>query len=366
MSKLLQLNIHNIRNLQHVGLEPGPHFNVFCGDNGSGKTSLLEAIYYLGFGRSFRTRLHNRVINHQEQSCTVHAQIQHETTQLSVGVQKSRSGESQIKLSGEQVTLNTIADLLPLQLIYPDGHKLLNAGPQNRREFLDWGVFHVEHSFFQLWQRAQRALKQRNQVLKQTNVRYADVSVWDQELITVSPLIHEARKRFLEDLIPIISEMLDTMQLKFNLDINYFAGWDDQKELADIYKTVFPRDQQLGYTQYGPHKANISLKSSNKPAHDVLSQGQQKMVIYALKLSQSKLLHKIRNKPSIYLIDELPAELDQYKRKRLTALMADLSSQVFITGIEPESLQTFTETPGAKLFHVEHGQIKEQNCSHIA
>lgn len=365
MSKLSQLTIHHLRNLNEVQIEPGPHFNIFCGPNGSGKTSLLEAIHYLGYGRSFRTRLHGRVINHEQPCCIVNALVNHNDNNVMVGIQKSRNGDSQVKLAGSPTTLNTIADLLPLQLIYPDGHKLLNGGPKYRRQYLDWGVFHVEHSFFQHWQRAQRALKQRNHALKQYGARHQDLIVWDTELANTAPAIDNARSRFVDELLPILEETLEMMELQFDLSISYSSGWDTGKSLLSIYQQTLTRDLQLGFTQYGPHKATLSLKSNNKPAHDVLSQGQQKMVIYALKLSQSKLIQKLSSKPSIYLIDDLPAELDQYKRSNLTKLMQTIAAQVFVTGIEPNSLIDFINTDGAKMFHVKHGVIEPDRVKQI-
>lgn len=366
MTNLLAVKVHQLRNLVDVDIEPGPRFNILYGDNGSGKTSFLEAIHYLGLGRSFRTRQHARVINHDTNECIIFAQVTQmgSNTTIPIGLQKVKQGNSQLKVSGSPSTLNTVADLLPIQLIHPDGHKLIASGPKYRRQYLDWGVFHVEQSFFSYWQRAQRALKHRNALLKHQGIRYSELEVWDRELCNVSVAIHEARKRYIENLNPVVADIIQQMQLAFCVDISYQAGWDTQATLSDILQTDFRRDIRLGFTQHGAHKADLTLKVENKPAHDVLSQGQQKMLIYALTLAQSRLLTQLTKKSSIFLIDDLPAELDAHKRLKLTQLLSSDANQVFITGIERESLLPFIEMENSRVFHVEHGTITPEE-THI-
>lgn len=357
MIQISHIEINNLRNLDSVSLDPGPNFNILYGDNGSGKTSFLEAIHYLGLGRSFRTRTPNRIINHTANDYTIFANVYNTDTTIPVGVHRNRAGDNQLRLSGSSSTYGAIAEILPLQLIYPDGHKLLAGGPKYRRQFLDWGVFHVEHGFYNLWLRAQRALKQRNRLLKSTYANKSELEAWNKDLCEVATVIDEARLRYVKELTPMLHNTLEAMELPLDISIEYSRGWDSDQLLSEVLRQSIDKDLQVKYTRYGPHKADLLIKTSNKPAQDILSQGQAKLLIYALRLSQSQLLKKQTNKNSIYLIDDLPAELDPKKRAKLTTILANISAQVFITGIEQESLAPFISTADSKLFHVKQGII---------
>lgn len=357
MTEISHIEINNLRNLSSVDVDPGPNFNILFGDNGSGKTSFLEAIHYLGLGRSFRTRTHSRVINHNASHYTVFANVHSTDTTIPIGLQRNRNGESQLKISGNASTYGSAAEILPLQVIYPDGHKLLTGGPKYRRQFLDWGVFHVEHVFYGLWLRAQRAITQRNHLLKSHYPNKAELEAWDRDLCEVAAIIDQARQRYIAQLAPMLQETLQAMDLPAGISIEYSRGWDNDKELLEVLENSLERDLQLKYTRYGPHKADLIIKTLNKPAQDILSQGQAKLLIYAMRLSQSRLLKQQENKNSIYLIDDLPAELDPTKRNKLTEILANISAQVFITGIEKSSLSPFINTNNSKLFHVKHGII---------
>jgi DNA replication and repair protein RecF len=180
---LVKLQLSDFRNIQQASLKLSPGLNILVGRNGSGKTSVLEAIHYLGLGRSFRTHLTGRVIRQGERAFTLFAQCELEGRQVPIGLAKDKSGETQLKIAGTQAQrLADLAELLPVQLIHPDGFNLLTGGPQARRAWLDWGVFHQEPTFFSLWGRVRRLLKQRNALLRQST-QYRPLAFWDQELV---------------------------------------------------------------------------------------------------------------------------------------------------------------------------------------
>ena len=359
MSTLSSINITQLRNLIDVKVELSPSVNVFYGANGSGKSSLLESVHFLGLGRSFRSRLVNAIINHDADTLCIAGKIIDNGTSIPVGIERNRSSECRVRIAGENSTsIISLAELLPLQLIYPDGHQLLNAGPQIRRQFIDWGVFHVEHSFYGLWQRAQRAIRQRNALLKSYSTKKADISAWNMELEDVSNKIHVSRAEYIQALQEVFVDVLNTILPGVTVKVFYQRGWDKEVSLLEVLERSYDRDKQLGYTQYGPHRADIWLRTQqNKPVHETLSQGQQKLVIYALRFAQGKLLKTQTNKKCIFLIDDLPAELDEQKRCLIAQLLQDIESQVFITGIEKSLLAPFIELPTSKMFHVEHGTV---------
>lgn len=355
---ITQLIINHFRNLNALTIEPQAGINIFYGQNGSGKTSILEAIYFLGLGRSFRTSLVQRIIHHDAQQLLLFASLQYQDRIQPIGVERSRQGDKKIRLNGETITsLAPLAKQLPLQLLTTESHRYFHDGPKPRRQFLDWGVFHVEPSFHTTWQQYQKALRQRNASLK-SHLPQREIEVWNPEIIHLSTLFDEYRKNYIAQLQPILTQLLSTVLPETDLHLRYSRGWSQERDLDEVLSSTLLRDQQLGYTQYGPHRADLQLYAEKTPVCDFLSQGQQKLAAYALHLAQGLLLQKCTAQSPIYLIDDLPSELDPEKRRFVTSILTQLRSQVFITGITlPELSDMVPANHPTRMFHVEHGQI---------
>ncbi len=333
--------------------------NIFDGQNGSGKTSILEAIYFLGLGRSFRTSLTQRVIHDHADKLMVFAQLKQPGGQShSLGIERSRKGEKKIRINGESITsLAALAKELPLQLLTTESHRYFHDGPKIRRQCLDWGVFHVEPEFYSVWQQLQKALKQRNASLKNQLSRN-EIEVWNYEIVQLSILLDQHRKDYVEKLNPLLTDLLQTFLPELDLQLRYFRGWSQEKDLMEVLTGSLSRDLQLGYTQFGPQRADLQMYAGKVPAGDFLSQGQQKLAAYALHLAQGLLLQKYTQQSPIYLIDDLPSELDPEKRRFVAAVLTQLQSQVFITGITLDELSEMIPSRQASMFHVEHNNIK--------
>lgn len=357
--KLTHLKVNQLRNLSPLSIEPGASFNLIYGQNGSGKTSILEAIYFLSLGRSFRTNLATHLIHYQAETLTVWGVAEDEDgISIATGIEKKRQGKTRIKMGNEMSA--SVADLarsLPLQLINPDSYRLLNEGPRQRREFLDWGLFHVEHSFFPLWQRFQRVLKQRNASLQQ-NLSSNQVKAWDGELVNVAKEISALRREFIKKLTPVVFSVLKDLIHLEDLTLTYYQGWSEEKGLDAILDQNFQRDSSLRYTQYGPQRADLRIKINQHPVQDILSRGEQKLLVIALRLAQGILLRQITAKKCLYLLDDLAAELDPERRQCIMRVLSDLEAQVFITAVELDPLQAIAEDKKAKMFHVEHGVVE--------
>ncbi|SDU33334.1 DNA replication/repair protein RecF [Halopseudomonas salegens] len=360
---LTRLSVTGVRNLHPVTLHPAPRINLVYGANASGKTSLLEAIHLLGLARSFRTNKLQPVIQYAESQCTVFAELvsdQGETTQI--GVQRSANSEFVIRINGQNVrSAAQLAETMPLQLINPDSFRLLEGAPKQRRQFLDWGVFHVEHGFLAAWQRLQKSLKQRNSLLRRGRIDSLLLAPWELELVQAANQIDAYRQSYIGRLKPVFEQVLADMLTIDGLTLSYFRGWDKEKPLADVLAQQFERDCQLGHTQAGPQRADLRVRVNNLNAVDVLSRGQQKLLVSALKIAQGYLLKQQYGPQScVFLVDDLPSELDAHHRQALCRLLEQLDCQVFITCVEPEQLTGLwqSETP-KKLFHVEHGHIAQ-------
>ena len=355
-----QLQITGVRNLLPVTLHASPRINILYGDNGSGKTSVLEAIHLLAMARSFRSTRLQPMIQYEQNNCTVFAQIDHtDGSQSNLGVSRDRQSELRIRIDGQNARSTAqLAQLLPLQLINPDSFRLLEGAPKMRRQFLDWGVFHVEHQFISAWQRLQTSLRQRNSCLRHGIMDQSIIAAWDRELCLASNEIDQLRRAYITKLKPVFEETLAKLLDLPGLTLSYFRGWDKSSELQEVLDRNLIRDRALGYTQVGPQRADLRVRIAKNNAVDILSRGQQKLVICALRIAQGHLLSQARRNECIYLVDDLPSELDEHHRKALCQLLDQLECQGFITCVDKQLMNSGwrKDTP-VSLFHVEQGQI---------
>lgn len=354
---IARLTIQGVRNIADTQFHPGPGVNVLYGDNGAGKSSILEAIHLLALARSFKVSRTRTLIREGEDQATVFAELNDRTR---IGVQRSRQGQHSIRLNGEAVTVvSELAHRLPLQLIHADSFLLLEGAPSHRRQFLDWGVFHQDLDFHSAWQSAQKSLKNRNSLLRSGKIDPSEMAIWQREFIAAAERLDAYRKQYLEGFVPRFHQVLDALIELPALRIHYYRGWDKSRSLVEMLDSQWDRDCKLGYTQSGPQRADMRIKVNNQAASDVLSRGQQKLVVCALKVAQSLHLQDVHNRPTTFLVDDLPAELDRNHIRKLGGLMEGLTGQVFMTSVDPEPLSEFWQAPDrVKLFHVEQGQVQ--------
>lgn len=352
-----QCEINAVRNLQANSLVLSPGFNVFFGQNGSGKTSVLEALYLLAHNRSFRHHTISPVISHQADALSVFARVNYQEGVHAVGVEKTREGKTTFRLDGESVSsAATIAEIVPLQLIHPDSDELLTGTPRLRRQFMDWGVFHVEHSFLEVWQRWQRALKQRNAALKCGGGR-DQVCAWDGELAETSERISLFRQRYLETLSEEFSSIISDFLPGFSLQLTYQRGWPKESVLGELLERHYFRDIQLKHTYYGPHRDELMIQCGENRASEMLSRGEQKLVVIALRLAQGQLLKRVKEVSCCYLLDDFAAELDAGHRRSVIERLMNFQSQVLLTTIDYDEVSASVDFANPVLFHVEHGRI---------
>jgi len=360
---LQRLLIQNLRNLNAVDINPSDRVNLIFGLNGSGKTSLLEAINVLALGRSFRSHKYKPLINHQQQDFTVFGKvITDEGTEIPIGIQRNLNGEVQLKANG--VPVNSIADLavyLPVQVINSDTFLLLEGSPKVRRQFMDWLVFHVEHQFYPHWKDLQRCLKHRNSLLRRDRIDPFELSTWDKELAQLTEVIHSFRQSCVDQFTTVFHDLLTEFITLDDISISYQRGWDKHKNYIQVLTENFERDKRFGLTHSGSHRADLRITVSGQDAAEILSRGQQKLLVCALKIAQGLVFSRLTGRKCIYLVDDLPAELDERHRKLLTHWLHKMNTQVFITGVEQESLvASWQDKPDVdlKMFHVEHGEVK--------
>lgn len=356
MATIRRLDIARIRNLREVEILPADRVNIIFGNNGSGKTSLLEAIYMLGLGRSFRSQKLEAVLESGAEDCVVFAELEQGVT---IGLNKTRRHGHVLKLRGErQRSWVDTARHLPIQIINSDSFSLLEGSPKVRRRFLDWGVFHVEHEFALAWRKASKCISQRNLLLKQRRPDPEQLRAWDRELSQQGELIHQYRVAYVERFLPIMGEVLPRLIPLPDLKISYEKGWDGDKSLSVALLESIERDIRYGATQCGPHRADLLIRIGRHAAHEVLSRGQQKLLVSAMKIAQSQLLYLLTDIKGLYLIDDLPSELDIGNRRLICRLLENLECQIFITCVDAGELENcWSEDVSSGKFHVEHGKI---------
>lgn len=223
---LRRIMVTAVRNLHPVTLSPSPRINILYGANGSGKTSVLEAVHLLGLARSFRSTRLNPVIQYEQAACTVFGEVQlTEGGTSNLGVSRERQGDFTIRIDGQNArSAAQLAELLPLQLINPDSFRLLEGAPKIRRQFLDWGVFHVEPRFLPAWQRLQKALRQRNSWLRHGTLDPASQAAWDRELCLASAEIDEYRRNYIKALKPVFERTLSELVELGGLTLSYYRA----------------------------------------------------------------------------------------------------------------------------------------------
>ena len=351
---LAKVHVRHVRNIDAASLEPSPQLNFLIGANGSGKTSLIESIYILGRGRSFRSNQARQVINYSHECLTVSgkAHLEGRPSPIGIGVQLSRQ-KRELVLEGKK--LQSSAELIwafPVSLIHPGCSSLLEGAPKHRRQLLDWGVFHMERNYLDAWRGYMRALTQRNALLRSGDVR--DLETWNHELGRYGAMVADARDRYAELLRPYFLDAARHFLGLEQVTLQATAGWDRGRPLDEVLATELAADRKYGMTQSGPHRGDFAILVDGKAAKTFLSRGEIKMVVFALLLAQSHLLEEAVGKRGCVLIDDLASELDPGNRSKLLMFLKRRKGQFFITATD-EWVREYAGRDDAAVFHVEHG-----------
>lgn len=350
---LVHIDIEQFRCIERAHVDLAPDVNLIVGRNASGKTSLLEAIYLLGSGHSFRTRQTEKLVRHHAESFLAVAKINGPFGMDIVGM-RGAADFKEVRVNGEAAHgFSDLAARLPVQVIDPEVHRLLEDGPVRRRRFLDWGVFHVEQRFHEAWRRYQRALRQRNVSLKSKQT-LSVLRAWDQELIEQGNQVAIFRETYVQALRPFVCH-LGQQLLGLDVEIEHQRGWKQHVELEAAIKDATLRDQIRGSTSVGPHRADLLLKVSSLSTKDRISRGQQKMLACTLLLAQQAHRSAIGAPKACLLLDDPAAELDVDNLGKLLVAVAAIPTQLVVTALTRDALKFF---PGARMFHVEHGTVR--------
>lgn len=356
--RLAHFRASNFRCFEQVDMQPGEGINVILGDNASGKTSILEAIFLLGRGKSFRGGTLKTIDRDGDKPFVLRGRIDNDQgLSHRVGMARGRGGGLDFKLDSDSDTTRfDLVNTLPLQLVDPNLHRLLEQGPRFRRHFLDWGVFHVEHAFFSAWRSYRRALRQRNHALRKREPA-SIVTAWDYELHRTALTIDQCRRRYVERLTQMLPATVTRLLGKDMPDISYYPGWREDEGFAAALAASLDRDRRAGYTHVGPHRADLKIDVDGVRARTRVSRGQQKVFATALLLTQARLLTQERGITPVLLVDDLAAELSSAYQGALLEEIGALQGQCFVTYLDARIVPKNIAEKG-RMFHVEHGAIR--------
>lgn len=351
---LQRLSIENFRCIQSAELEFDGRSNLICGANASGKTSLLEAIYFLGRARSFRTPHNEALVRQGTEGLRATGWLMRPHRPEVLGLAYGSDG-LQARHDGEPIRgIAELARLFPVQAIDPEIHQLIEEGPQQRRRYLDWGVFHVEPRYVESWQRFQRALRQRNASLR-SKAPPSVVRAWDPELIEAGTKVAEARANYLTQLRPHVAAMGERL-LGLTVDLQLVQGWASERSLSDALGRSWERDTERGLTHVGPHRADLHVKVQHQPARERVSRGQQKLVAASMLIGQLRCDADLGSATAALLVDDPAAELDVDSLNRLLDEILGLPLQLYVTALEGSN-PALERLASPARFHVERGVL---------
>jgi DNA replication and repair protein RecF len=361
--QVTRLTLRDLRRFESVELAPKAGLNLLTGPNGAGKTSVLEALHLMAYGRSFRGRVRDGLIREHAAALEIFVEWLEGDPDQSPMTRRAglrHAGQQWTgRLDGADVAhLGQLCAALAVVTFEPGSHALISGGAENRRRFLDWGLFHVEPGFLPLWRRYARALKQRNALLKAGGGAH-QLDAWDHEIAESGESLTVYRERYLAELAPQAARILGELTTHLTLQaLDFQPGWRRQElSLADALLLGRERDRISGHTGSGPHRADWGIQLAGLPGREALSRGQTKLMALSMLLAQASDYADRRGQWPVIALDDLPSELDrEHQHRVLHFLLEQPGLQLFATATEVPAVLELSSRP-AHLFHVEHGRI---------
>lgn len=333
---LTRFEASGFRNLGALTLEPHPALTVLAGENGSGKSSVLEAIYCLATGHTFRTRRVRDYLTFDSDALMLAAQLRdpEDDTEHRCGLARQRDGDVQLRVDFEPATSFTeVARIMPVKALTPDSHRLIEEGPEERRRFLDWGCFHGTSDFMPVWRRYRRALNQRNEALRR-QASDAEVCSWNQAVASDGTRLTELRQVYAKNLAIHVKKRSQVIDFPFHMELEMRSGWDTSHELEAALEARLDTHRRMRTTTDGPHRADLLIKANDTLARQHLSRGQQKVLVYLLHLAQLDCLRDETTSTAIVLCDDLGAELDAANAEHVIEQILTADHQALVTGAD--------------------------------
>lgn len=351
-----QLSVVGFRNIERADFSPGPQLNFILGDNGAGKSSLLEAVDFLSRGRTFRTRATRALLREGDQALMVSAVLE---SGRRLGVRRTGGAEAaaEIRIDGEAArTQSEMAAVLPVMVFHAGAAQQARSETRYWRGVLDWGVFHVKPAFREAWKTYQQALRQRNALLQRPPgaVEQGAIEQWNRQMAQQGEILDACRREYAEKLIAQIKTA--AAEKGDPLDIRYFRGWPEGDDLEQALGADEPGDRRIGYTRRGPHRATLRLLWEGTRASERASRGQMKTLSAMVMLAQVRLFAESNRQGCVVMVDDLTSEFDEDHSRRLLEDLERSGQQIFVTATE--MTPGMSGFDGARRFHIQRGKIE--------
>ena len=356
---LLHLFAQNLRIIENLEISLAEQATLFCGENGAGKTSILEAIDFLSRGRTFRSRRLSPLLRAGSESVLVSGQVVDGKQKTHLGIQKFIDRTQPMLRCNQQKaeSISNHANYLPVVCIHPESHQLIQGAAQHRRNYLDWSAFHAMPEFLSDWRRFNKCLRQRNHALRRNAGNTRELEGWTQELGVLGEKVDFTRSRIFQELNSIFLTYNNKLLPEHDIKLAYSRGWPSKKSLQQALEQALKQENKTKTTHWGPHRMEIKISYNNQDAAAIVSRGQQKLIAASLILAQINHAQQTSPRKCVTLLDDICAELDHVHTQALFTELQALGTQVFISAIEPKQVDLHGWDK-AKVFHVKQGACK--------
>lgn len=343
--------LQDFRCFENLELFFSDGLNWIHGSNGSGKTSILEAIYWCGRARSFRTSQSKSLIAKDKDRALIRLTLEE---QLFLGSALYKKQANTFRYAGETVKRTSqLNQYLAAQFLGPQSHKLIEPEPDARRHWLDWSLFHVEHDYLEIYLKLKRGLNQRNTALRNKQAN-AVITAFDDSIVKLSIKLESERTAFIKGLNIAIEKIKKAFALNFDFTLKYKSGVPNtETEYKALLTNFVAQDKERGFTWHSPFRSKLNIETNGQNAALVLSRGQQKLAAFIMLLAQQSLLQQQSGKSNVLLVDDLHAELDADNRLLLSNYLEQTNQQVLVTSTETPDKRMNIQT----MFHVEQGRL---------
>ena len=359
---LEKLSVINYKNIAEATLEFSPKINCLIGQNGVGKTNVLDAIYYLSFCHSANNPIDSQVIKHGTEFFVLEGTYEDD---LHIYCGMKRGVKKHFKRNKKEYRrLSEHIGLIPIVVVSPSDTLLIEGGSEERRRLMDMVISQYDHGYMDAMNRYNKALQQRNIMLKQEDEPNIDViSLFEEQMAFEGERIYQARKAFVEELTPIFQRIHETIaEDREQVGLNYISHCQRGPLLEVIQRDRF-KDRAIGYSLHGVHRDDLEITLGGHLMKREGSQGQNKTFVIALKLAQFDFLKRTNSKTTpLLLLDDIFDKLDAQRVEQIVKLVAgDEYGQIFITDTNRDHLDLILSRSSLdyKIFHVDNGEIEE-------
>lgn len=346
-----ELKLTNFRCFSDYCLNFSKGINLIYGDNGSGKTSILEAIYFLSRGQSFRKSRTQHLINHKASLFSLFASSYIDNKNHIFGCQYEKHKKKQLKHNQENIKKQTIiTNLLPVVAINPDSYLFIDKSPQFRRSFFDWLVFHVKHQYIENWSNAIKCQKHLSYLYKIKDIQ--QIEVWQDNYCFYANKVNKERKKIFKLLKEKLHLMVELLLPKLeNASLSFYQGWSNNITIEQQLKNDLSKNIKYGMLQQGIHKMDLKIKVNNSPAQYIISRGQKKILSVLFYLTFLQVVDEFKSSKTLLCFDDMDSELDNKNINKLLDYIKNRQNQVIITSVS-KNIADIIEFN--KLFHVKH------------